>query len=139
MCHLSHVMYHISCVLCHMSCVTCHIFFLQSCQAYWWRVRYQRGLPSLVSLSYYVWYWRNVAMLWKYVFVLFLCNWWNFFWDTKYLLKSYFLTFLFIWRSPKGQEPARMVASGTFSIRRDNSWKNEGKIFCYANYTCFWT
>ena len=55
-CHLSHVMCHVSCVTCHMSHVTCHIifilfyfyFFLQSGEAYQWRVGYQRGLPRLV-------------------------------------------------------------------------------------------
>ena len=44
-CHVSHV-------TCHMSCVTCNyyyfIFFGQSCEAYRWRVCYQRGLPRLV-------------------------------------------------------------------------------------------
>ena len=39
---------------CHMTCVTCHmscfllLFFLQSGEAYRWRVCYQRGLPRLV-------------------------------------------------------------------------------------------
>ena len=56
-CHMSHVTYYVSHVRCHVSCVTCHMqfFFLcfvfgQSCEAYWWRVCYQRGLPRLVYL-----------------------------------------------------------------------------------------
>ena len=40
---------------CHVSCVTCHVshvtyffyFFLQSCQASWWMVCYQLGLPRI--------------------------------------------------------------------------------------------
>ena len=52
---MSHVTCHVSRVTCHMSRVTCHvshviffIFFLQSGEAYRWRVCYQRGLPRLV-------------------------------------------------------------------------------------------
>ena len=41
--------------MCHVSRVSCHIsffssFFLQSGEASWWRVCYQRGLPRLVFL-----------------------------------------------------------------------------------------
>ena len=48
-CHMSNVMCHVSCVMCHVSHVTCHMshFFLQSGEAYWWRVCYQRSLPRL--------------------------------------------------------------------------------------------
>ena len=41
-------------VTCHMLHVTSHMYFLflfffgQRCEAYWWRVCYQRGLPPLV-------------------------------------------------------------------------------------------
>ena len=55
---MSHVTCHVSCVMCNMSHVTCHmshnfyfilfLFFLQSGEAYQWRVGYQRGLPRLV-------------------------------------------------------------------------------------------
>ena len=51
MCHVSRVTCNVSRVTCHMSCVTCHIFFfLQSGEAYLWRVCYQRGQPRLVSV-----------------------------------------------------------------------------------------
>ena len=56
--NMSHVACHVSPVTCHMSRVTCHVshatFFLllQSCEAYWWRVCYQRGLPRLVFSSH---------------------------------------------------------------------------------------
>ena len=37
-------------VTCRVSHVTCNFFFfLQCCEAYWWRVCYQRGLPRLVE------------------------------------------------------------------------------------------
>ena len=41
---------------CHMSFVACifFLFFLQSGEAYWWRVCYQRGLPHLVFSKYEV-------------------------------------------------------------------------------------
>ena len=43
-----------SCVMCHVSHVTGNFFFLffflQSGEAYWWRVCYQRGLPLLVCV-----------------------------------------------------------------------------------------
>ena len=52
-CYMSHVMCHMSRVMCHLSRVNCHrshffLFFIQSCEAYRWRVGYQRGLPRLV-------------------------------------------------------------------------------------------
>ena len=48
MCHMSCVMCHMSGAMCHLSNVTCPIFFLQSGEAYRWRVCYQQGLPHLV-------------------------------------------------------------------------------------------
>ena len=52
-CHMSCVTFHVSHVTCHVSCVTCFLllFFLQSGEAYWWRVCYQQGLPRLVFLK----------------------------------------------------------------------------------------
>ena len=38
-------------VTCHVSHVTFFLFFLQSGEAYRWRVCYQRGLPRLVSIA----------------------------------------------------------------------------------------
>ena len=54
MCHVSRVMCHMSRVICHILNVTCHMshvnfFFLQSGEAYCWRVCFQRGLPRLVQ------------------------------------------------------------------------------------------
>ena len=55
MCHVSHVTFYVSHVKCHVSHVMCYmsiiIFFLQSDEAYWWRVCYQRGLPRLVVME----------------------------------------------------------------------------------------
>ena len=43
-----------------MSHIYIHIFFLQSVEAYWWRVCYQRGLPLLVFGDYACEYSRNL-------------------------------------------------------------------------------
>ena len=53
-CRMSHVTCHVSCVMCHVS----H-FFLgggQSCEAYRWRVCYQRGLSRLVYVRLDDWF-----------------------------------------------------------------------------------
>ena len=49
-CCMSRVTCHMSRVMCHMSHVTC-IFFFTACEAYCWRVCYQRGLPHLFFLG----------------------------------------------------------------------------------------
>ena len=53
-CHVSYFTGHVSCVTCHMSHVMCHffhVFLLQSGEASWWRVCYQRGVPRLVLIE----------------------------------------------------------------------------------------
>ena len=45
---VSHVICHVSRVTCHISHLFFFIFFLQSGEAYRWRVCYKRGLPHLV-------------------------------------------------------------------------------------------
>ena len=47
---MSGVTCHMSRVTSHMSHVTFFIFFGQSCEAFWWRVCYQWGLPRLFYL-----------------------------------------------------------------------------------------